>query len=55
MIIVCCNCKRVTGTKECQPELNGHITHGLCSACYKVEMEKVDRLIQSNKNKQEAK
>lgn len=32
---ICSECKKVLGTKECEPELDGMISHGLCKECAK--------------------
>jgi len=33
MIRVCMDCDNFLGTKPCEPEHNGKVTHGLCTEC----------------------
>ena len=35
LTVICVSCKKVLGTKECEPELGGMISHGLCKECAK--------------------
>jgi hypothetical protein len=35
LTVICCGCKKALGTKECEPELDSMISHGLCKECAK--------------------
>ena len=40
MSIVCAWCQKDLGVKRCEPRMDGHVSHGMCTACAD-EMRKV--------------
>ena len=43
MIIACCVCKNILGTKEPYGEHSQEFTHTYCEECYEIEMAKLDK------------
>jgi hypothetical protein len=33
MVRVCSCCKRIFGEKDCSPDLDGEVSHGVCPEC----------------------
>ena len=44
MIIQCCKCKTIIGTKPPYGKQSGDISHTYCETCLEIEMAKLDNL-----------
>jgi len=45
MHVQCSDCGKYLGSKPCNKEFDGRISHGLCPECAKRQLEELDRLL----------